>query len=110
MFLDFMASKYPENYYARIVGKWAYSNNYGQDMIHSTQKLFLEACFDLSMCCFINLSAFYNSEDFEDFSGFFNSFDNCVASLCTIITFIAMITFIIYGFVNIRRSKDNMSN
>lgn len=110
MFINFLAARFPQYEYARLAGRWAYSPHYARDVLQATQKLFLEACFDLSMCCFISLSAFCVSEDFDDFAEFWQTRDDILASVCTIAALFCIFLFIIYGYVNIKKNQGNLDD
>ena len=58
----------------------------------------------------INMSAFYTSKNAEDFAEFFESRDDIIASVCTILTLIFIILFIVYGYVLINNNQGNLKD
>jgi hypothetical protein len=59
IFLNWVALQYPQNKYFRQLGMKNYSKENWKQIKWETQKLFLESYFDLCLCAFINLLAFY---------------------------------------------------
>jgi len=87
-----MALRLRGNKYARKAGMWAYEKSYNDLTIHSLLKLFLEAYFDITICCMIQLVAFGendpNSTNSELFAG-----SNMISSVLAIVYLVFIITF-----------------
>ena len=64
--INYLAVKLAKFKVARRLGMWAYQKTYFKNSVIANLKLFLEAFFDLTLCAFLNMYAFYKSPSMQD--------------------------------------------
>ena len=89
---------FAKNKWARKLGMLVYVENYWEDFVDGTLKLFLESYFDLVICTGLNLTAFYRTSNLEDLKQFFVTKDDVICSTITILHACLVLFFPIYTF------------
>lgn len=103
--LNAVAARNSENYYWRRLGMWAWSPAFSAELWHATHKLLLESSFDLALCCCLELSAFF---DADDFGGFWIGRDNAICSTLAIAYTILMLAFLYSGWSFLSENRGNL--
>jgi hypothetical protein len=70
----------------------------------------LESYFDISICTFINLIAFYECKSFEELSTFFSTPVDAICSLITIVMFVVIIGFPTWVYKQVHAYRHDLSN
>ena len=91
---------------ARKIGMLVYEENYWNQFVKSSYKLFLESFFDLVICSLINVFAFFNSAD--KFSTFFESWENIGCSTLSIVYSILIIFFPLMAWRSIQYNQGRL--
>ena len=93
---------------ARKLGVKVYKSSYKQAFKKGFLKLLLESYFDLMMACFLNIVAFYHSQSFKELLQFFSTPDDIANSVLTLVYFILIFAFLIYGYQGIYRNYEEI--
>jgi hypothetical protein len=93
----------------RKVGMMIGHSDYSQ-IKEATLRLLMESYFDLSICTFINLIAFYECQSFEEFSTFFSTPTDAICSIITMVMFVVILVFPAWIFMRVHANRHDLSN
>jgi hypothetical protein len=101
--------KYPDVDWIKDLGVWAHEEEYIWNLRYANAKLFLESYYDLVLCVALGMSAFFGCKNFEEFTQFWTTFEDVLCSSLTILFFILVIAFPLYGYAKIRANQDHLT-
>ena len=83
---------------ARNIGIYVYQSSFWDQFTMSAFKLFLESYFDLTICTFINITAFIRAKNIKDFREFFETRDDIICSTISILYVFLVLYFPIFCY------------
>lgn len=107
-FVNQLAIRMSKFFYARKVGIWAYEDAYFSNLSGNSVKLFMESYFDLMFCNSLGIRTLVSCKNYDEFASFFGTPLEVMSSSITILYFLLLTMYPIYGFVMIHKNQGKL--